>query len=360
MAARVMVMAGGTGGHVFPALAVAQELRAQGWEVTWLGTPDSFEARTVPQYGFPIEWVQSFRLRGQGVFSLLLAPFRMLRAMLQAWRVLRRQRPQVVLGMGGFVTGPGGLVSWLLRTPLVIHEQNTIPGMTNRYLARIADRVLEAFPGAFEQDAAAEAVGNPVRAEIAALPEPAERFAGREGPCRLLVLGGSLGAQALNVMLPQALAMLPEHRRYEVRHQAGRGKADVTQAAYRAAGVEARVSDFLNDMAEAYAWADLVICRAGALTISELTSAGIAAILVPFPHAVDDHQTHNARFLSDAGAACLLPQQQLDPDALATLLGGYCDDRTQLLKMAEAARRLAQPAATSRVAAVCAEVKRHD
>lgn len=360
MAARVMVMAGGTGGHVFPALAVAQELRDQGWEVTWLGAPDSFEARTVPQYGFPIEWVQSFRLRGQGVFSLLLAPFRLLRALVQAWRVLRRQRPQVVLGMGGFVTGPGGLVSWMLRTPLVIHEQNTIPGMTNRYLARIAHRVLEAFPGAFAQDAAAEAVGNPVRAEIAALAEPAERFADRQGPCRLLVLGGSLGAQALNVMLPQALAVLPEHRRYKIRHQAGRGKADVTQATYRAAGVDARVTDFLHDMAEAYAWADLVICRAGALTISELTSVGIASILVPFPHAVDDHQTHNARFLSDAGAACLLPQTQLAPDSLATLLGSYCNDRKQLLKMAEAARRLAQPAATLRVAAVCAEVKRHD
>jgi UDP-N-acetylglucosamine--N-acetylmuramyl-(pentapeptide) pyrophosphoryl-undecaprenol N-acetylglucosamine transferase len=360
MAARVMVMAGGTGGHVFPALAVAQQLRSQGWEVTWLGTPDSFEARTVPQYGFPIDWVQSFRLRGQGLLSRLLAPFRLLRAMLQAWRVLRLRRPQVVLGMGGFVTGPGGLVSRLARIPLVIHEQNTIPGLTNRYLARIAQRVLEAFPGAFPASVGAEAVGNPVRAEISGLPAPAERFAGRRGACRLLVLGGSLGAEALNRVVPQALAMLPAERRYEVLHQAGRDKSDAAQAAYRAAGVDARVTDFLNDMAEAYGWADLVLCRAGALTISELTSAGVAAILVPFPHAVDDHQTRNARFLSDAGAARLLPQGQLDPEALATLLGEFCQDRPGLLAMAETARGLAKPAATERVAAVCAEVLADD
>jgi UDP-N-acetylglucosamine--N-acetylmuramyl-(pentapeptide) pyrophosphoryl-undecaprenol N-acetylglucosamine transferase len=360
MAARVMVMAGGTGGHVFPALAVAQQLRSQGWDVTWLGTPDSFEARTVPQYGFPIDWVDSFRLRGQGMASLLLAPFRLLRAMSQAWQVLQRRRPQVVLGMGGFVTGPGGLVSLLTRTPLVIHEQNTIPGLTNRWLARIARRVLEAFPGSFPAAASAEAVGNPVRAEIAALAAPAERFADRQGPCRLLVLGGSLGAQALNETLPQALALLPEHRRYEVLHQAGRDKAEATQAAYASVGVEARVTDFLHDMAEAYAWADLVLCRAGALTISELTSAGVAAILVPFPFAVDDHQTHNARFLCDADAARLLPQTQLDAESLAILLGEFCDDRPRLLRMAQAARALAQPHATARVAEVCAEVRRHD
>ncbi len=360
MAARVMIMAGGTGGHVFPALAVAQHLKDHGWEVTWLGTPDSFEARTVPQYGFPIEWVNSFRLRGQGLVSLLLAPFRLLRAMGQAWQVLRRHKPQVVLGMGGFVTGPGGLMAWLLRIPLVIHEQNTIPGLTNRYLGRIAHRVLEAFPGAFAADVAAEAVGNPVRADIAALPEPATRLAEHKGACRLLVLGGSLGAQALNVMLPQALALLPEHRRYEVRHQAGRGKAEATGAAYRVAGVDAKVTDFLHDMAEAYAWADLVICRAGALTISELTSAGVASILVPYPHAVDDHQTHNARFLAAAGAARLLPQDQVEPESLASLLGEYCGNREELLRMATAARGLAQADSTHRVAAVCEEVKRRD
>jgi UDP-N-acetylglucosamine--N-acetylmuramyl-(pentapeptide) pyrophosphoryl-undecaprenol N-acetylglucosamine transferase len=360
MATRVMVMAGGTGGHVFPALAVAQRLREQGWEVTWLGTPDSFESRTVPQYGFPIDWIHSFRLRGQGLFSLLLAPFRMLRAMLQAWQVLRRRRPQVVLGMGGFVTGPGGLVSRLARIPLVIHEQNTIPGLTNRYLAKVARRVLEAFPGAFPAAVGAEAVGNPVRAEISNLPDPAARFAERHGACRLLVLGGSLGAQALNKVVPQALALLPAEHRFEVLHQAGRDKAEAAQSAYRAAGVNARVTDFLHDMAEAYGWADLVLCRAGALTISELTSAGVASVLVPFPHAVDDHQTRNARFLSDAGAARLLPQEQLNPESLAALLREFCDDRARLLTMAETARSLARPAATERVAAVCAEVLAHD
>jgi UDP-N-acetylglucosamine--N-acetylmuramyl-(pentapeptide) pyrophosphoryl-undecaprenol N-acetylglucosamine transferase len=355
-----MVMAGGTGGHVFPALAVAQQLKAQGCEVSWLGTPDSFEARTVPQYGFEIDWVDSFRLRGQGVATLLLAPFRLMRAMGQAWRVLRRRRPQVVLGMGGFVTGPGGLASWLARTPLVIHEQNTIPGLTNRYLARLARRVFEAFPGSFPAAVRAETVGNPVRAEIAALPAPAERFAGREGPCRLLVLGGSLGAQALNETLPEALALLPAHRRYEVRHQAGRDKAEATRAAYAREGVEATVSDFLLDMAEVYAWADLVICRAGALTVSELTAAGVAAILVPYPHAVDDHQTRNARFLSGAGAARLLPQDQLEAESLAVLLCDFCEDRAKLQAMAELARGLAHTHATERVAEGCLEVARHD
>jgi UDP-N-acetylglucosamine--N-acetylmuramyl-(pentapeptide) pyrophosphoryl-undecaprenol N-acetylglucosamine transferase len=360
MAARVMVMAGGTGGHVFPALAVAQHLKALGCEVSWLGTPNSFEARTVPQYGFDIDWVDSFRLRGQGAATLLLAPFRLLRAMLQAWRVLRRRRPQVVLGMGGFVTGPGGLMSRLARIPLVIHEQNTVPGLTNRYLARIARRVFEAFPGSFPAGIRAEAVGNPVRAEIVALPAPAERATDRQGPCRLLVLGGSLGAQALNETLPQAIALLPAHRRYEVQHQAGRGKAESTRAAYAEAGVEAKVSDFLLDMAEAYGWADLVICRAGALTVSELTAAGVAAILVPYPHAVDDHQTRNARFLSEAGAARLLPQSELTAESLAVLLGVYCDDRARLLAMAEQARGLARTHATERVAEACMEVARHD
>lgn len=360
MATRVMVMAGGTGGHVFPALAVAQRLKELGCEVTWLGTPDSFEARTVPQYGFRIDWVDSFRLRGQGMASLLLAPFRLLRAMGQAWRVLRRRRPQVMLGMGGFVTGPGGLVSLLAGVPLVIHEQNTIPGMTNRYLARIARRVFEAFPGSFPAGMHPEAVGNPVRAEIAELPAPAERFAERSGPCRLLVLGGSLGAQALNEMLPEALALLPEHRRYEVHHQAGRDKLEATQAAYDKAGVRARVTDFVLDMAGAYAWADLVICRAGALTISELTATGVASILVPFPYAVDDHQTLNARFLSEAGAARLLPQNELDAESLAVMLGDYCDNRDQLLAMAEKARGLARVHATEQVAAACMEIARHD
>ena len=356
MVARVMIMAGGTGGHVFPALAVAQELRALGCEVHWLGTPNSFEARIVPQYGFEIDWIDARRLRGQGAAALLFAPFRLLRAMFQAARVMRRRRPAVVLGMGGFVTAPGGLVCRLLRRPLVVHEQNAIPGMTNQWLARVATRVLEAFPGSFDAARHAEVTGNPVRGEIAALPPPAERYAGRGGPCRLLVMGGSLGAAALNEKVPEALSLLPGSERPRVRHQAGRGMAESARRSYVAVGVEAEVSDFLHDMAEAYGWADLVICRAGALTIAELAAAGVACVLVPYPHAVDDHQTRNAQQLEGAGAARLIPQSRLTAERLAGVLRTLCGDRAALLAMAEAARRLAQPQATARVAQVCLEV----
>lgn len=357
MAARVMVMAGGTGGHVFPALAVAQELRSRGWEVCWMGVPDSFEARTVPQYDFPIEWVDSFRLRGQGLASLLLAPLRLLRAIAQSIRVLRRRKPQVVLGMGGFVTGPGGIASRLLGIPLVIHEQNSIPGLTNQWLARAATVVMQAFPDSFAAKRCAITVGNPVRAEIARIDAPEIRMQGREDVCRVLVLGGSLGAAVLNEVVPQALALLPDAACLEVRHQAGRGKAQETEQAYRLAGVEAHVSDFMHDMAEAYAWADLVICRAGALTITELASAGLAAILVPYPHAVDDHQTRNAQVLVDAGAALLMPQSELKAQVLAEAMAGFCGDRAQLLNMAASARALARPEATAQVADICEEVK---
>lgn len=356
MAARVMVMAGGTGGHVFPALAVAEELRRRGCEVTWLGAPDSFEARLVPRYGFAMAWVDAFRLRGQGLASLLAAPFRMLRAMVQAGRAMRRSRPQVLLGMGGFVTGPGGLVARLLRLPLVIHEQNAIPGLTNRWLAGLATRVLQAFPGSFPAARRAETVGNPVRSEIGALAEPGQRFERRTGPCRLLVLGGSLGAAALNERLPQTLAQLATEVRPRVRHQAGRGKLEATRTAYDAASVEAEVSEFLDDMAGAYAWADLVVCRAGALTVSELAAAGVGSILVPFPFAVDDHQTRNAHYLSDAGAAVLIQQTELEAPRLAELLADLCVDRARLLAMAEAARHLAVPDAARRVADICEEV----
>ena len=351
-----MVMAGGTGGHVFPALAVAQELRRRGCEVSWLGTPQSFEARIVPQYGFPMDWVDAYRLRGQGLAGKLLAPFRLLRAMLQAWQVLRRRQPQVVLGMGGFVTGPGGLVSRMQRRPLVIHEQNAIPGLTNQWLARIATRVLEAFPGSFAPARQAQVTGNPVRHEIASLPSPRERCAARQGPCRLLVLGGSLGAAALNEKVPEALSLLAADERPAVRHQAGRDKADATRRTYAAAAVEAEVSDFLHDMAEAYGWADLVVCRAGALTVCELAAAGVGAVLIPFPHAVDDHQTRNARYLVDAGAGHLLQQSALTAAGLADLLRRLCNDRAGLLTMAEAARELARPDAAVRVADVCIEV----
>jgi UDP-N-acetylglucosamine--N-acetylmuramyl-(pentapeptide) pyrophosphoryl-undecaprenol N-acetylglucosamine transferase len=354
-AGRVTVMAGGTGGHVFPALATAQELARRGWEVSWLGVPDSFESRLVPAYGFPLDLVPVRKMRGQGLGAWLLAPLHLATALVHAGRALRRRRPGVVLGMGGFVSGPGGLVSRLLGYPLVIHEQNAIPGLTNRWLAHLATRVLEAFPGSFAATRSAVAVGNPVRREIVAVPAPEVRLAGRAGPARLLVVGGSLGAQVLNETLPPALAGLPEAARPLVRHQAGRGKAEAAEQAYRAAGVAATVSEFVDDMAEAYAWADLLVCRAGALTVSELAAAGVPAVLVPYPHAVDDHQTRNAAYLADAGAALLLPQPSLTAQRLAELLATLGGDRARLLGMAQAARRLARPDAAQRVADACEE-----
>ena len=357
MAARVMIMAGGTGGHVFPALAVAQELIGRGCEVSWLGTPDSFEARLVPQYGIELDTIDSFRLRGQGVLSLVAAPLRLLRAMAQARRVLRRRRPQVVLGMGGFASGPGGLVSRALRLPLVIHEQNAVPGLTNRWLAKIATRVLQAFPGSFDTSVTARVCGNPVRPEIVALPAPEQRFAAREGkPAILLVMGGSLGAQALNEVLPQALARMPAAQRPQVVHQAGRGKLDATRVAYDTAEVAAHIVEFIADVPQALAEAGLVVCRAGALTISELAAAGVASVLVPFPHAVDDHQTRNAAYLADAGAAMLIQQRELTAERLAGLLGELCNDRGRLLAMARAARARAMPDALRCVADTCLEV----
>lgn len=354
MAARITIMAGGTGGHVFPALAVAHELAARGWQISWLGTPDSFESRVVPAHGFVLDTLAARRLRGQGLATRLLAPWYLLHAMGQAWRVLRRRRPQVVLGMGGFVTGPGGLVSRLMRIPLVVHEQNAIPGLTNRWLARVATRVLEAFPGSFAASTGARAVGNPVRSEITALGQPQPIAAAR--PLRLLVVGGSLGAQALNETVPAALALLDAAQRPQVRHQAGRGKHQVTQQAYAAHAVDAEVSEFVDDMAAAYAWADLVICRAGALTVSELMAAGRPAVLVPFPFAVDDHQTVNARFLIDADAARLMPQHAMSAEALAQLLRGLLGDRDQLHAMAQRAYGLASRDAARQVADICTEV----
>ena len=354
MAARITIMAGGTGGHVFPALAVAHELAARGWQVSWLGTPDSFESRVVPAQGFELDTIASFRLRGQGVLNLILAPLRLLRALVQAWRVLRRRRPQVVLGMEGFASGPGGLISRVLGMPLVVHEQNAIPGMTNRWLARVATRVLEAFPGSFPATTGAQAVGNPIRAEITTLPEP--RVIDGQRPLHLLVMGGSLGAQALNVQVPASLAKIDAAERPDVRHQAGRGKLESTREAYRQHGVEAEVEEFLEDMATAYTWADLIVCRAGALTVSELMAAGLASVLVPFPFAVDDHQTANARFLSEAGAAQLVQQSALDADRLSALLRELLSDRARIHDMAQSAYRLARRDAARRVADICEEL----
>lgn len=349
---RILIMAGGTGGHVFPALAVAHELRARGHEIVWMGAPDSFEARTVPAQGFPIEWVRIGGLRGKGLMTLIGAPLKLLRALRDALAILSRQRPQVVLGMGGFASGPGGLAAWLKRVPLVIHEQNAAPGLTNRLLARLARGVLEAFPETFHR---ARTVGNPVRTGFAELADPAVRIRSRAGqPAHLLVLGGSQGARALNERLPQALALIAPEQRPVVRHQAGR-TLDVAQAAYAAAQIDAGIEAFIADMPAAYAWADLVICRAGASTVAELCAAGCAAVLVPFPFAVDDHQTRNGEYLVRVGAARLVQERDLSAQALADLIRELLNDRESLVAMSQAARGASWAGATQAIADACIE-----
>jgi len=352
---KVLIMAGGTGGHVFPALATADILRQRGVAVEWLGSQVGIENEIVPKAGIPLYRISVTGLRGKGRLSLLLAPFKLARALGQALGVLHRTKPDVVLGMGGFASGPGGLAAWLLRVPVVVHEQNAIPGMTNRTLARLASRVLQAFPQAFARREGAITTGNPVRGPILELAPPAERFAGREGPLRLLVVGGSLGALAINEMLPKALALLPQEQRPEVWHQTGKRHLDSTTAAYAEAGVTASVVPFIDRMDKAYGWADLVLCRSGALTVSEIEIAGLGAIFVPFPHAVDDHQTANARHLEQAGAARVVQQSELNPERLAALLSEL-GTREQLLQMAERAREQARPEASTTVAEICLEV----
>jgi UDP-N-acetylglucosamine--N-acetylmuramyl-(pentapeptide) pyrophosphoryl-undecaprenol N-acetylglucosamine transferase len=351
MNAPVLIMAGGTGGHIFPGLAVAAELRARGVPVLWLGSTGGLETRLVPQAGLQIETLAIGGVRGKGVLTLLMAPLRIARAVLAAWRIVRRVRPRSALALGGFACGPGGIAARLARVPLVVHEQNSIPGATNRTLSHLAQKSLCGFAGALPRS---EWVGNPVRGEIASLVPPAQRWANRVGAVRLLVLGGSQGARALNERVPQALAQLSE--RPEVRHQCGAKFADAARDAYAKSGVEARVEPFIDDMAAAYAWADLVVCRAGALTLAELAAAGAGSVLVPFPFAVDDHQTANARAWVDAGAALLLPESEASAERLAALLGELLGDRARLLAMAQAARTLAKPDAAARIADVCMEV----
>ncbi|MDZ7827984.1 MAG: undecaprenyldiphospho-muramoylpentapeptide beta-N-acetylglucosaminyltransferase [Halofilum sp. (in: g-proteobacteria)] len=358
MSRPVLIAAGGTGGHVYPALAVADVLRADAVPVVWLGTRAGLEARAVPAAGIEIEWLSIGGLRGKGPVTRLLAPFRLARACWQAGRVLRRHRPRALLGMGGFASGPGGLVAWLLRCPLVIHEQNAVAGLTNRVLARFAVRVMEAVPGTFPPAARARHIGNPVRADIAALPAPADRFARRSGPLRLLVLGGSQGARALNERLPAALAELPAERRPDVRHQCGERHLEAARAAYAEAGVEAEVSPFIDDMAEAYGWADLVVGRAGAMSVAELAAAGVGALLIPFPHAVDDHQRANARWLEEAGAAVVVPEAELDQARLVQELTALLRDREGLAHRAALARGLARPRAARELADAVLEVAR--
>ena len=347
----ILIMAGGTGGHIYPGLAVADALRGQGWNVVWLGAPGSMEAELVPGHGYPLAWVNFSGVRGKGALRLLTLPFTLLRALGQSMAAILRHRPDVVLGMGGYITLPGGLMAAFLRRPLVIHEQNSIAGMSNRVLAKLAMRVLSGFPQVLPRS---EWCGNPVRADIAALPLPAVRYAARSGQLNVLVVGGSLGAQALNEVLPQALALLPQAQRPQVVHQTGKKNLETVQAIYSQAGVAADIRAFLDDMAQQYARADVVICRAGALTIAELAAAGVASVLVPFPFAVDDHQTHNARFLSEQGAAILLSQKELSAERLAQLLEELT--REKLLAMAQAARGLAKTDATQQVAKVCTEL----
>ncbi|MFQ2516201.1 undecaprenyldiphospho-muramoylpentapeptide beta-N-acetylglucosaminyltransferase [Aeromonas caviae] len=349
MSKTLLVMAGGTGGHVFPGLAVADRLKAQGWTIHWLGTADRMEAELVPAHGYPISFIDIQGVRGNGIKRLLAAPYRVIKSVLQARQVLKTIQPDVVLGMGGFASGPGGVAAWLSGIPLLLHEQNAAAGLTNKLLARIARRVLMAFPGAFAPNARTAVVGNPVRPEVVALPDPQLRSS--SNPLRLLVVGGSLGARVLNEQVPPAVATAGVP--IEVRHQCGKGNGEAVAASYAGLGVEAEVSEFIKDMADAYAWADLVVCRAGALTVSEVAAAGVAAIFVPLPHAVDDHQTRNALTLVDGGAAEFLPQSELTPATLASRLSWLAGRRETLLNMAQAARRVAIIDAAERVADEC-------
>jgi UDP-N-acetylglucosamine--N-acetylmuramyl-(pentapeptide) pyrophosphoryl-undecaprenol N-acetylglucosamine transferase len=379
MSRTILIMAGGTGGHIYPGLAVADALQVQGWKVVWLGAPNSMEAELVPKHGYPVAWVNFSGVRGKGVLRLLTLPFTLLRALAQSADAIFRHRPDVVLGMGGYITIPGGLMAAILRRPLVIHEQNSIAGMSNKVLAKLATRVLSGFPNVLRHTLWC---GNPVRADIAALPEPKTRYTARSGKLNVLVVGGSLGAQALNETLPKALAMLSEQDRpngqtrfphpnplpqageganeslrecpFNVVHQTGKKHFEAVRQLYAQAGVNADIRAFLDDMANQYADADVVICRAGALTIAELAAAGVASVLIPFPFAVDDHQTHNARFLSDQGAAILLPQKELSAEKLVELLREL--SREKLSMMGQAARKLAKPEATESVVGICREL----
>lgn len=353
----VLIMAAGTGGHIFPALSIARNLQSRGYRTEWLGTPSGLEVEVLRNTDIVLHRINARGLRGKSRLSVLTAPFMLMRALLQSLQVLRRVQPCCVLGMGGYVTGPGGVAARLSGRPLLIHEQNAVAGFSNRLLARIATRVMEAFPGTFAPQTGAMSTGNPVRAEIRALPLPQERSPAADGRLRVLVLGGSLGAVAINRLVPQALQMLAADQRPLLRHQVGRNNFEQARDAYAQAGLtleeQCQVLPFIDDMAAAYDWADLVICRAGATTVCEIAAAGKPAIFIPFPHAVDDHQTHNAQWLSNAGAAVLIQQRDLDAQKLAGLLQELSRDRGRLLTMAMAARALARPEACDLVTEQC-------
>lgn len=356
MGKRVVIMAGGTGGHVFPALAVADYLRGQGHEVSWMGTHAGLEADLVPKAGFPIDWLSVTGFRGKNLGQKIKAPLRMVRALCQAHTILRARDPQVVLGMGGFVSAPGGLMASFLRLPLVIHEQNRVPGSTSRLLARRARRVLQAFPDTFPRHYQAVTVGNPLRKSLMdLLPRPRSVT---DRPVRVLVLGGSQGAKVLNETVPPALARLAEAHPVDVLHQTGAAMIGETRAAYRRQGMYARVETFIEDMAAAYEWADLAICRAGAMTVSELMACGLPAVLVPYPYAIDNHQFHNARYLADSGGAILYPQNGLTVEGLAKELVEMVTEPNQLALMSQALRSMTRLYATVRVAEICMEEAR--
>lgn len=390
----VLIMAGGTGGHIFPGLAVADSLRQRGVEVRWLGARGGMECERVPSWGIPLDVVDISALRGKGAARWLLAPWRLLRAVLQAARLLGTHRPACAISFGGYAAGPGGLAARLRGVPLLVHEQNRVPGMTNRVLARFAAKVLQAFPGTWESSLRPVTCGNPVRQDVAMLEAPESRLAGRSGPVRLLVTGGSQGARTLNRLVPEALQLAPEGLQLEIRHQCGKSWLQETQKAYRAAGFEvavaaplgaasaaistppssniaakaaptaapaeptrhmAEVTEFIDDMAGAYGWADVLVCRAGALTVSEVAAAGLAAVFVPFPHAVDDHQTRNAEFLVERGAALLLDDVGLDARRLAASLNDLLSDRPRQIDMAVRSRAAATPDSAGQVADLCRE-----
>lgn len=348
-----MIMAGGTGGHIFPGLAVAEALRARGWRVHWLGNASGMEADLVPPRGFEFESLAFSGVRGKGPLTLALLPLRLLKAFWQSIRVIRRVRPDVVVGLGGYISFPAGMMAVLLGKPLVLHEQNSVAGMANKVLAGVADKVFTAFPKALRKG---QWVGNPLRAPFLQQEEPAKRFAGRSGPLRVLVVGGSLGARALNDIVPQSLALIPPEHRPLVRHQSGAKQIEALRRNYEAAGVQAELTPFIDDMAQAFAEADLVICRAGASTVTEIAAVGAAAVFVPFPGAVDDHQTANARFLVDQGGGVLLPQKDMTPQGLAELLTQT--ERGSLLRWAQQARTLAKTDATAEVVTACEDLAR--
>lgn len=349
----VLIAAGGTGGHVYPALAVADYLREQGVKITWVGTEKGLEHRVVPAANIPLELISISGLRGKGLLNLIFVPMKLVLAILQVIKIFIRVKPDAVLGMGGFVSGPCGLAAFILRKPLYLHEQNAIPGLTNKVLSYLATTVMQAFPNSFKGNKNIITLGNPIRSDISKLATPEERMAERKDNIRVLIIGGSLGAQALNENVPQALSEITKDLLPDVWHQTGKNKLDATMENYKKVNINAKVTEFIENMAEAYEWADLVICRAGALTVSEVANAGVAAILVPYPHAVDDHQTANAAYLTNVGAAILIPQDELVPKLKESIIELLQAGRTKLIEMAKAARELSKPDATQAVAEIC-------